>query len=327
MFKSITIEGFQSWVKCKLDLAPFTVIIGQSGYGKSAIIRALEAVVSIPAGTGNISHGCGNSEVSLETESMVATWQKSKTVNRMQLSVGRDSVVYDKLGRQAPDDLIQHLNLPVLQVDGAEVRLWMSKQFEPPFMLMDSSTQAARILASATGIIRLIDVGKDIGQARRTKVAQVKLLSEDLTRVCGNSALTIRAEGLKKFHLIAPKIAQLRSVRGELDDLRSIVLPAPAVLISALPVDSFVARLGELSQLREMLPGPCPKSVEISFPDDLLRESENLQRELGELRELYRSVTDLARNANEAHTWASELQAQLEANMGDFCPLCGSLRS
>ena len=70
MLNRLRIRNFQSLEDIDLELGQFTVIIGESDTGKSAIIRALKYALINKVGTGFIRHGEKQAAVELTFEDL-----------------------------------------------------------------------------------------------------------------------------------------------------------------------------------------------------------------------------------------------------------------
>ena len=68
MITRATFRDFQSLADVELDLAPFTVVVGPSSSGKSAVARALKILSSNARGNDFVSSWAKHSEISVTTE-------------------------------------------------------------------------------------------------------------------------------------------------------------------------------------------------------------------------------------------------------------------
>ena len=69
----LSAKNFQSWRDFSLPMTGFTVIIGPSDRGKSAIIRALRGVLRNQVGANHITYGEKDVSVSLENDFKIHT--------------------------------------------------------------------------------------------------------------------------------------------------------------------------------------------------------------------------------------------------------------
>lgn len=76
----IEIENFQSIKKLAIDLGQYTVLVGTSNQGKTAIVRAIESVFTNPAGQSRIRKGASHCIVRLDFDDGTwVLWEKGKT--------------------------------------------------------------------------------------------------------------------------------------------------------------------------------------------------------------------------------------------------------
>lgn len=155
MFKRLTVKNFRSIGDVALDLAPYTVIVGQNQAGKSNILRAMRAVFTNATGDDFIRQGQTSCSVELETEEGVTIlWEKTKTSATYTIKQeGEDDRLFSKLAGQVPPEVQAALGIRSVEVD-ATTAIWpqVHQQGEFSFLVKPHLTagQAARAIARLT---------------------------------------------------------------------------------------------------------------------------------------------------------------------------------
>jgi len=172
MLKSVQIENYQSLKDVSLELAPLTVVVGESNKGKSAAVRALAALAFNEAGNEFIHRGEAYAAVTVELSSgNKVTWMKGKT-GRYVVDEGTEGErVFTKIGQSVPEEIQALLGIRTLDVDGTKLTPQVSDQFDPPFLLRESAGKAARVLAKMTQLDVVVsaaaECNRDLKRARQ----------------------------------------------------------------------------------------------------------------------------------------------------------------
>lgn len=143
MFDTIVIENFQSWQFCEIDLSPgVNLIVGDSGAGKSAIIRSLELIsTNRPLGLSfvNWSKTDNTTIVQIIKNEIPVAIIKGKNVNEYIL----DGVTLkETLNRNPPKEVQDFLNLG---------RLNMHSQAENFFLFNDTPGKVGEFINETIG--------------------------------------------------------------------------------------------------------------------------------------------------------------------------------
>ena len=160
MLNHVSIKNFQSLRNVELELGKFTVILGESGCGKSAFIRAAlklsrnDAVAGISSGEGwsHLPPKVANAEVTLDVDGHTVKWIKGKSNSYV-----IDGQPLHKVGRSCPDEVQDILKMRELTFDGTDrYHLNFAQQFDMPFLLDDSGSKVAKILGEITNVMCFI---------------------------------------------------------------------------------------------------------------------------------------------------------------------------
>ncbi len=148
MIKSLSIKNFQSHLESTLHFSEgINVITGPSNNGKTAIIRALNWVISNrPQGLSfksSFSNKKESCKVILQINDKEIIREKSNSINQYQVG---SSLLFDTIGNDVPTEVSYTINL-------SEVNI--SNQFDKHFLLMDSAGEVGRTINK---IVKLDDI-------------------------------------------------------------------------------------------------------------------------------------------------------------------------
>lgn len=240
----LSVSNFQSLSSADISLGAFTVIVGPSNTGKSALLRALRAVARNVSSPSSVKAGqsaftakvtFGNTAVSLERG-------KGHSVYRVTLP-DESEEVFTKAGTKVPEEIQKILGLS--EPDGPD--LTFSTQIDPPFLLNQSGSVVAKTLGDLTNVSKLHAASKEANRRRLEASKTLKFRTEDAQ----SCALRLREEfGDLQSHSTALKAARasMDAVQGkgrELERLKSVL--AQIEMSEAAELDLRV-RLEELPQ-------------------------------------------------------------------------------
>ena len=104
MIQRLAISGFQSLYDVEIDLEPFTVLVGPSGSGKSAVFRSLRALASNVRGTSAVSTGRKNFKITAVLEDSTIALERGETQNKYTVTDSADKAeTFTKLGGSVPE--------------------------------------------------------------------------------------------------------------------------------------------------------------------------------------------------------------------------------
>ena len=325
MLTNLRLKNFQIWEELDIRLLPFTCIVGPSGYGKSSIVRALEAIFTAAAGTANIRHGADSFIIGLEVDDFRIEWKKSKKHNHYYLSqieLTESFQIYDKVGRKVPEEILAILDLPEAKVGDVLIPFYVAKQFDPPLLIFDSPNQAARMLMSVTGVDKLINIQKRVSSDRRKSSMKLKIIREQREALETDDALKRRIRACVSYQDMEPQIRGYLELQKSLETLyllweNRVDKPRPQI--------DQVLHLSLYLQLKfqlDELPTPLDRPSELlALPDISLYEGI-----ADRLRSLKRLKTDMRKCQISIGLVNAELEA-VESYYHELikgtCPFCG----
>lgn len=180
MISQIHVKDFQSLRDVSIELGKFTVIVGESGTGKSAFIRAVlkmsrnDAVSGTSSGEdwSHLPPAAKNAEVSMLVDDHLVQWVKGKD-NKYLI----DGETLNKVGKGCPDEVQDILRMREITFDGIDrYHLNFAQQFDLPFLLSDTGSRVAKILGEITNVNVLYAANREAnklkGSASRTLIVR-----------------------------------------------------------------------------------------------------------------------------------------------------------
>lgn len=182
MLSKIRIRNFQSIQECDIPVGGLTVIVGPSDVGKSAIVRAITAVAENRRSGDCIRRGARQAQVALIFDDVSVLWQRDKSVHYVVSRSGERST-YDKVGASVPSEVEEALRMGgVSTKDSVSVRLNLASQFDPPFLISESSPTKAKLLSTITGAGFLLEMAAVIVRRQRDISRGLEILTTEFNR-------------------------------------------------------------------------------------------------------------------------------------------------
>ena len=181
MIQSLKIKNFQSHKDTFLEFSTgINVISGQSNNGKTAILRALNWVITNrPQGIAfksNFSDKKETCRVSLIINDIEITRERNNSINSYQIG----SSLFTTIGNDVPSEVISAINISDINC---------ASQFERHFLLMDSPGEVGRTINK---VVKLDDID-----------ALISNISSKITST--NKELEIKKQDLDKLNLSLEK--------------------------------------------------------------------------------------------------------------------------
>ena len=271
----LILHNFQSHQNTTINFHPgMNVIVGSSDEGKSAVIRALAAVLQNDVNTSYVRHGEDCFEVTAEfDDGSSITRIKGAKVNKYIVN-GEE---FERLGDSMPKKVVEVLGNASVFIDDNEIPVTISKQGVEPFLLSESAPVRAKMLGMISGLDvidrALREMQKDANQTDKDiKIAEGILNQQEKELKDVRDELLIKEpmylaldEAVKSYYVDSQKRDVLTALRHDLGFLDVDIEAAKSTM---LVLDVVVNS--------------------ISF-DRLLRAQEKWNRLLS-LREHYRQV-------------------------------------
>lgn len=308
MINRLEIRNWQSLVKVDLDLGQFTVIVGESSCGKTALMRAIKALASNVRGSSSITVGAKATAITARTANHVVTLQRSTTDGGRyvitDVQTGKDDT-YTKLAGAVPPAVTAALGIAPA-VNGLSLNV--AGQFEPPYLLRESGAAIARLLGDLTNVSTILRAVQEANRRKNAELASLRLREQDLKD---------KLERAKAFVTLRGRLDARARAEAHAETANSLTAQITALrgLVETLAVaEGVLAR----SAVRPSVPDDTPvrAAVErLSAYKTQLQDWVNANNQVANTRQ--RAVL-----AAQAETAASQALDQALAAAG-YCPTCG----
>lgn len=304
----IVIQNFQSLKKVDIELGKFTVIVGASSSGKSALMRAIRALASNVRGSSMITVGEKSMAISAYTDKNIISLQRTGATGKYLITDRSTGIEekYSKLGQKVPEDVTLALRIQPVTKDQASINF--AAQHDLPYLLEESGAQVARVLGDLTNVSTIFEA---VRVAIKNKTATSSLLK---TRQADFDLIVDQA---KEFATLKDRIyyvEKAESLLEELSELQSELLQMEELIASQERSEALLANYKELPEV------PSLEMVERAYQDYLNAKEEITSWAKSQLS-LQKSEEDL-QNAQEAEAAAHEIFHKRLNELGT-CPTCG----
>jgi DNA repair protein SbcC/Rad50 len=231
VIESVKITNFQSLNNVEIELGKFTVIVGPSSSGKSALTRAIKAVALNALDSDYITRGTKHSAVSIKTEQSTVTIERETGGSSVYqiAKVGSEESRYSKLNRQVPAQITEALGISpgTKEVDS----IHFAGQFDTPYLLKEGSSSVARVLGELTNVSTIFSAVREASKRAKAASGIVNLRKKDqqklLDQVADYSQLAPQAKGLAE---VESQLAQCQQLQTHIDRLTSLHSQADSAL-------------------------------------------------------------------------------------------------
>lgn len=318
MIKQLSVRNFQSLREVDIELGGFTVIVGPSSSGKSAILRAARALVSNAKGASFITTGATQTRIAvvlddgIEVELMRGKENSYAIGEYLQEDREPGAVLsFTKLAGAVPPEVSNVLRMQPVKASSIN----FAGQFDRPYLLDDSGAEVARTLGELTNVTILFEAAREANRMRLAHGNNLKVREADL------AALLVKAD---KFRTLPARI-------GAVGEAEVAAERANTIYRERQELVDQLTRLGvaeaALAQARAAL-AVIPTGVDI--PVDDIDERQRAYRELYDLtvsfdaaRSAWRDTTELLPQLDSTITIANREFSDYLRLLGR-CPTCGA---
>lgn len=150
---AIEVRDFQSIGHARIELGWWTSLVGESDIGKSAMVRALHALLTNWRGDHFIRHGSKETMVEITlADTTTVTWAKKRGGGGTYVITppGGGRELFEKTGGEVPADVRALVNASI-NVAGDPITPGLQQQHDPPFLFADVPRKRAQILGEFDG--------------------------------------------------------------------------------------------------------------------------------------------------------------------------------
>ena len=301
MINSLDIRNFQSLKTVHLDLGPFTVIVGDSNCGKSALARSIQALASNFRGNSVVTHGAKIAYVSAVTDFAKVTLEKGEGHGSYRVTSGSDDREFTKLAGEVPEAVSRALELDPVK-EG--ISLNFAPQHEPPFLLTSSGSVVARTLGDLTKVNVVLEAVREANRRRTSSSGELKLRIKDLESV-DRSLSVVDKLGVRK----------------------EAILDVGRLINNAQSIEDEIHRLTNIVDILNKSYAEVAPVYDISNLVKAYEDFNSLYRDLEKLRKLSVELESATKFSEHCTALSDELEVQFHEALEEVgeCPLCGQI--
>jgi DNA repair exonuclease SbcCD ATPase subunit len=310
----IEIAGFQSIAEhIKLDVSGFVTITGDSSTGKSAILRAIRALLQNKKGNKFVTTWKDACYVSVTNGEHRVEWLKSKIDTIYKI----DGVTHEKAGKSDSSSLVAPIGISSIVAGGKIHWPQIQGQFDIPFIVGEPSpTLTAELLGASQDTADLVKANKLAQKDLNEEKTKATVYNEQLNTV---RARIKKVEGFEtqiKMHQsllkdlkssVETKTTRVNELKGlkirfdtvlarktRLEPVKDLILPTPPKPERVQDLLSLRTRLNTLVHLKNKLvinlemPAGVPTSKAQAVVD-LVKLGQRFKKNIGVLKSLEKS--------------------------------------
>lgn len=176
--KSLKIDNFQSIKSLDLPIGKYTVLVGKSNSGKSAILRALQVLLrNNTFSPAFVRSGAKTTTVSTLFEDGTEVEIKKGGESTYTLRKDDAEEVFTKSSRDVPSMVASVLAVPLI----AEQDINYTNQFDGPFLVSGKSSVASSVMGSVTNVVTTQALAQEANRLRLNALQKLRLREEDIT--------------------------------------------------------------------------------------------------------------------------------------------------
>jgi hypothetical protein len=316
----VEVHNFQSIQDGVVDIDGFSVVVGRSNIGKSALVRAIKAALTGAPADNYVRHGFDCQRISKGSKSCKCfcsvriqgpdvdlLWEKGDSVNRYVYNGTEHTVV----GKGQPEFLGPAFAPIQIGGDTTPTLLQVADQFRPLFILDRSGTAVADVLSDVAKLDQINEASRAAERDRRECASTRKIRDKDLKELDHTIALYDGLDAVvarvKAVEAMDEAVAVLETNLRTLDRLALALATVGSSIRALTPVEKVeirppakvveqAARLGALTLWQDSL------QAKLSALTSLKKAAEVPISEVS-------GITFLARGHSELERWTAQLVA------------------
>lgn len=353
MIKKLILKNFKTHEVSELEFSSgINIITGESGHGKTNILRALNWIINNrPLGTSVIQRGEENCSATLTIDrnddkyTIERVRGKSENSYKILDGEGKEVAKFTSFGNSPPDDVSKLIGLSDINIQ---------PQLKPYFLVLDSPGQVATYIRSLVKLDEIDQVVKLLSNKARSEKTNLSQLEDDLSEVKDRieEINKIDIERLEKcifeaksitggIQRLKEKQTRLKEVFNELQRLEKEQIYLPDDIDQKLSrldescnnyniVSEKISRLNELYKQLTII-----ENQKISLPEDLsfLSAIESVGDKYNDTYDKVNLLLDIQEQLQSIETSITKINVQvtkleeekrLLISQLDICPTCGS---
>jgi DNA repair ATPase RecN len=176
MLSHIEVENYQSIKHASLPLGRFTVIVGQTDSGKSALTRAIRTLTSNTRGDSFITTGERLTVIKATTDRgrVILRRGSENDYTLHPESHSEQQKTFTKLNAQVPEEVSAFLGI------AAKDPINYAGQFDTPYLLKSTGAEVARTLGELTNVDVIFRAAAESNRQRKNAAATLKVHAAEL---------------------------------------------------------------------------------------------------------------------------------------------------
>ena len=258
----VRVRNYQSIKDTTVDVKGFTVVVGKSNTGKTALLRAVEGAIFNDSVRGRVRYGEKTSVVDIQYRDIAWTWEKGEGANDYMVTTPDGTEDYSRVGFKVPDEIVDR-GFKEWWVDNVKARPQIAQWHEPIFLLNKTGKVITELMATVTRLDVVNMAIRKCGLYTKRKRSTLKVREQDLQKaekrarefdvlddidVAGLTTAHTAYTGTKDaIDTVDTYTVRLGNLKGILDDYKVLDdLDVP----EAIPTDTLteIGRVGQWDQ-------------------------------------------------------------------------------
>lgn len=246
----LEIQNFQRIRKASLTFhSGINVVVGATNSGKTAIFRALQAVIFNSLKESHVSRGSEKSSVRITYKGNVIAVRRDLS-NNSQVAYKINNDLYQKVGRVQLPEVSDLLKIQEIEVEDIKVRLNFVKQMSFPFLLDKTPIQLFKFIAGA--------VDERIFEALANMRKDLQNLNKEINYISGsleNAKTTLINEKEKIEYLedYLPYAKKIVSIKDSVDSLNKLEKYISSYELEEKQIKVNESKINKLSEVLNIL--------------------------------------------------------------------------
>jgi DNA repair ATPase RecN len=289
MISRLEVKNFQALKNVTVDLGRFTVVVGDSNCGKSALTRSIQALASNIRGSSFVTHGESVASVTAVLDADIVTLEKGDAHGVYRTVAGSEEMEYTKLGGEVPSAVSELLGLDTIN---------FAAQHDTPFLLKDSGATVARILGDLTNVSTVFEAVREANRRRSSLMAEIRTRQND-NKVLAERINTGKSLVGRKDSLVEAEefLLQIESVSNQILDLERLINGASyegvVDQVENVDIQEIENALNDYRGLKALLLSVVgSKEKQDIYAEDLKRASEKYDKVHSEFEESLKEANE-----------------------------------
>ena len=271
------ISNFQSIEELDLEINGFTICVGKTNIGKSAIIRAISGALLNKPVTNLVRTGTKFVTVQLQSENWGFTWDKSEPSEGVnQYKIDGKSEALTKIG-QGQIEHVAQMGFGSIRVGNKEQHPWYASQWDPIFLLNETGPAVTEFISDISRLKVLQDAIQIALRGKKKTHDESKIATADLIKLRKKEqavgdvpALAAIIKELDEQQIsisyYEDRIEKAEKLQADLQKSKACIealLPHKNAIVEDVNLDDSIVRIRRMYELWRALQGTAKKVIVI----------------------------------------------------------------